>query len=348
MNEEIKEREIIEAALDALLKGTGLNGRILAREINAPRHNQPDAIIEITAEEKRILFVAEVKRADRVQMIGHIKAQLERTIQAGFPLHQPLLITPYMTRQLAEECRLLDLPFIDTAGNAFIRAPGTLFYITGCPRPEHEKQILYRANTALGLRITFALLCDPTFAEKTYREIANFTGVAIGTIGPVLKDLERRGFLYKGKRENFALKNAQMLFNEWLALYPGTLRPKLHPRRYYADPERLMKLDLAKYQAYWGGEMAAQKLTQYLKPERFTIYARGQVQPILLEARMRLDPEGNTEILDAFWPPEIDEAEATLAPTILVYADLMLTGDARNIETAKIINEKFIEPTHRP
>jgi hypothetical protein len=58
---------------------------------------------------------------------------------------------------------------------------------------------------------------------------------------------------------------------------------------------------------------------------------------------MRLAADGDTEILDAFWNPELDRIEKPLAPPLLVYADLMMTGNTRNIETAKILHEQYLQ-----
>lgn len=94
-----------------------------------------------------------------------------------------------------------------------------------------------------------------------------------------------------------------------------------------------------------GGEKAAELLTGYLHPERFTLYVEGPAPELLTKLRMRLDPNGNTEILEAFWTPELDTADKAIAPVLLVYADLMTTGIARNMEAAKLVYERFIEPT---
>jgi hypothetical protein len=50
---------------------------------------------------------------------------------------------------------------------------------------------------------------------------------------------------------------------------------------------------------------------------------------------LRTDVNGNVEIYRRFWT--FDGDQAGLAPTPLVYADLMATGDGRCIETAKMI-----------
>ena len=96
--------------------------------------------------------------------------------------------------------------------------------------------------------------------------------------------------------------------------------------------------------AYWGGERAAELLTGYLHAERYTLYARGRLPELLTKLRIRLDPQGNTEILEAFWSPELDRPGESVAPPMLVYADLMTTGIVRNVEAAKPIYEQFIEP----
>ena len=59
------------------------------------------------------------------------------------------------------------------------------------------------------------------------------------------------------------------MIEEWVTHYPATLLAKLNPRRFQADAERLHQTDLAQQNAYWGGEPAAEKLTQYLKPAQF-------------------------------------------------------------------------------
>ena len=100
-----------------------------------------------------------------------------------------------------------------------------------------------------------------------------------------------------------------------------------------------------------GGEVAAAYLTKYLKPKVVTIYAK-EPGRIALAHRLRKKPDGNVEILKIFWnfehlrQPTLRDYTDLVHP-ILIYADLMATGDARNIETAEIIYEQqlayFIE-----
>jgi hypothetical protein len=59
---------------------------------------------------------------------------------------------------------------------------------------------------------------------------------------------------------------------------------------------------------------------------------------------MRLATDGNTEILEMFWHPELVNQPTDIAPPLLVYADLTATTDGRNIEAAKEVYERFLEP----
>lgn len=53
-------------------------------------------------------------------------------------------------------------------------------------------------------------------------------------------------------------------------------------------------------------------------------------------------PEGDIEVLNTFWHLPPDAEEPDLVPPILIYADLLTTLDPRNIETAKMIRDKYI------
>jgi hypothetical protein len=58
---------------------------------------------------------------------------------------------------------------------------------------------------------------------------------------------------------------------------------------------------------------------------------------------LRADPEGELEVLDAFWGLPADPAYPDLVPSILIYADLVASVDPRNLEAAKLVKEQFID-----
>ena len=336
------ERRILDEALEALEAQTRGEVKVLRRPrgLFDPRF---DAQVELELHGQKILLLAEIKNVDRRPALAQIKEQLEKAIADQFPDYLPLLVAPYMTDAMAEECRRIDLPFADTAGNLFVRTGNTLLYIVGRPRPDYMGRA-QKGLTPAGMKIIFALLCKPELAGMAYRRIGAVAQVALGAVGPVLQNLEMRGFLGRGGKGAAALERTEDLLREWVVEYPAILRPKLNGRRYAADRIRFLDLDLKPLGAYWGGEVAAERLTRYLKAEHLLVYARGGIKDLLIQGRMRLAADGDTEILDAFWNPELDRTEKPLVPPLLVYADLMMTGDTRNLETAKILYEQYLHP----
>ena len=333
----IQEHRVLETAITTLHQTTGLGARVLP-EI-AGQNGVGDAIIEVETDRRKYRFAAEVKTVDRFETPAMVNARLKDLRM------RPLLVAPYITREIAERCRDLHLPFIDTAGNAYLEGPGLLIFVVGQPRPAELRQDRFRALNPAGLHITFALLCRPELIRANYREIAAAARVALGTVGPVMKDLEARGFLRLKTGTERDLLDPERMLQEWVTHYPTTLRPKLNPRRFQADPEQIHQTKIKQHNAYWGGEVAAEKLTHFLKPAHFTIYAREPIAKLVAANRMRADRTGNVEILDAFWDFDTGPDDAGMVPPVLVYADLLATNDGRNAEAARLIYEQRIEPT---
>ena len=101
-------------------------------------------------------------------------------------------------------------------------------------------------------------------------------------------------------------------------------------------------MNIKPYGACWGGEVAGTRLTQYLKPENVTIYAHTPPGKLILEHKLKKTGNGSIEILKPFWKTAPHDKNRETVPPLLVYADLMATGDMRNIETAGLIYEKHL------
>src|SRR2546428_13027792 len=173
------EQRILHAAGQALKRTTGLDAEI--HPIPAGQNRAADAIFELATNQRKHRFRAEVKAVDRFETPALIKAQSKAHREPT------LLVAPYITREVAERCRDLHLPFIDTAGNAYLEAPGLLVYVVGQQRPADVRPDRFRALNAAGLQVTFALLCQPDLILTNYRKIAAAAGVALGTGGPVMR-----------------------------------------------------------------------------------------------------------------------------------------------------------------
>lgn len=337
-----RDQELLEQALEAFTRTTRLATRVIAREVPNDRglgRFVIGAIVEIEANHVKHQFTAEIKFVDRFETLINLKAQGER---ARNPL---VIIAPYIATRTAQKCRELDLCFIDTAGNAFINTPGLFIFVTGNRHFEAPLQTNIRTNNAAALKIMFAILCRPELVKATYRELARVAGTALGTVGPVIKNLARRRFVTTGLTEKRHLLEPWKMLEEWIAFYPAVLRPKLKPRRFRATEKGWQqRVPLQAFNAFWGGEVAAEILTHYLRPEIFTIYTHRNPAKLIAECRFRADINGDIEILEAFWNEgEIPTPKVDVVPPILAYADLMTTTHGRNLEAAKLLYDRFIE-----
>jgi len=324
----------LHEALEVLRRTTGLTVEVQPTTFHdAPA---PDAVIRIAWQDIEWHFAAEFKNMITRATIGLAAQQLHEYRQKG------LLVTRYVTPQVADLLKEMNIPFVDVAGNAYINKPPLFIFIKGNKltdkyRPEPPT----RAFRPAGLQVVFALLCNPGLENAPLREIAKAATVALGTVGWVVDDLKKTGYLIDMGKRGRRLVRKENLLNRWVTTYPEQLRPKQLIGRFRADNYDWWKhTELQAFNAYWGGEVAATILTGYLKPQIVTIYTNQPVGKLLLKNKLRKHLNGEIEILKAFWGFEHNWPHRNVVHPLLIYADLLATGDARNIKTAGIIYEQ--------
>jgi hypothetical protein len=328
------ETELLEKALEALRRTTGIRVRF---ERLKPRREWPqaDARLRLKFPHVERRFDAEVKPALLLQTLGQAIEQMKRLPEKA------LLVTRYVNPNMAERLKQMDIPFLDTLGNAYLNAPPVFVYIKGLMPPRFPRERPTRAFVPAGLRVVFALLCRQELADARFRTIAQTAHVALGTVAWVLDDLVRLGHLLEMGKRRRRLIHKQQLLERWVAAFPNQLRPKLFLGKYAApDPKWWEQARIGDFRAYWGAEIAAARLTRYLKPELVTVYIRDRPGRFLAANRLRTDPGGNVDVLEAFWDTKCDWTDTEIVHPLLVYADLLATGDARNIETARRIYDE--------
>jgi len=331
MIEHTTEVGILERAVKAFHEATGIHLHAEPLVRMDARWQNVDAKVRLVTPDIDRRFAVEVKRWLNPHTLGFAVEQLNRLPEKG------LLVTEYVNPNMAERLKQMDIPFIDALGNAYLNVPPLFIYIKG-QRPQrrtfHERPT--RAFVPAGLKVVFALLCRRDLVGAPYRTIAETTNVALGTVAWVLEDLQRLGHLLEMGKRGRRLVQKQRLLERWVAAYPDQLRPKLMAGRYAApDPKWWERTNTKDFRAYWGGEIAAARLTRYLKPEVATIYVRDLPGKFLAANRLRKDVRGNIEVLKTFWNTDCDWTDKEIVHPFLVYADLLATGDARNLEAAR-------------
>ena len=291
-------------------------------------------------------YVVEVKRVVTPATLGATVAQLNQFADAYDRI--PLLVTTHVTPPVAERLKALDQQFADTAGNVYLTGPGLLVFVVG--RKPTEKPLPQRRDrlfTTAGVKVLFALICNPDLAMAPHRTIATTANVALGTVPAVLDEMNRRGYLLVTAR-NRRLNATRRLLDDWALAYARTLRPKTLLAT-YTTPNFAgwAKWKLPRGEAHWGGEPAANLLVRFLKPGILTIYAEKPPARLMVEQRLtiaRVPGDANTvEIREPFWGETLlQSGRDDTVPPALVYADLLATGDARCIETAQLVYDGYL------
>ena len=328
-------RRVAVAAVAAFKEATGFPVTAV-KENTRLTTGGADAVVKLG---NKTLMLA-VKRTLTPATLGQAQAQIARFGERG------VIVAHHIAPATAARLKALGVPFMDTAGNAYVRLPALFVYITGRkPETPAPRERRVRAFRATGLKVIFALLCRPDLVTAPYREIARAAGVALGAVGWVLNDLKHLGHLHESKTVGRVLEDRQRLIDQWVEGYGRELRPKLRPRRYQvANPDWWKKENLAALEMWLAGEPAAMVLTQHLRPEVVTVYGDTHFADLARKIHAAKHERGNLEVLQKFWRFEVPRLVGRIphAPPLLIYADLMATGDARNLETAKLLRERFL------
>ena len=339
--------DLIDAVMIAL-RGQGLAAKIKRREVPLQATaRRADALARIGIDGHEIDYLVEAKRQLTPALLGGTVAQLAQ--MRNHDKRPQLLVTDYVTPPLAERLREMDMQFADAAGNAYLRPAGALIWVTGRkPQETIRTDRTPRAFQPTGIKLLFGLICMPELAATPYREIADKTGTALGTINWVMRDLQEMRYLTAIKHKR-RLNATKRMLDEWALAYARTLRPKLLLGRYRTPTAReWQQWDVQKEQALWGGEPAGALLTDYLRPGMLTIYAKQVPARMIFDQKLTLVPnhrteeDGIVEFRNRFWNFDVPADKPNTVPAALVYADLLATGDARCIETARKIYDGYL------
>ena len=96
---------------------------------------QADDRIQITdGHHKWTLHVEYKAHVDRVATLHAVQNQLRGLTELG------LLVRPYLGPELARNCQEMGLPFLDAAGNAFLKLDGLFALVTGQKPDKTQRQ----------------------------------------------------------------------------------------------------------------------------------------------------------------------------------------------------------------
>jgi len=335
-----KDNQIAELALESLKKNAGITGTWKpVRGIT----ERLDGKLELKLNSKIVKLNAEVKS----ELKGH---DLQKILAMAAEFNPLIVIAQYIYPRIKEELREKGIAYLETNGNIFLKQQGNLIWLElqkGTP-PKIEK--INRAFSKTGLKVLFYFLLKEDLVNLPYREISTLTDVALGNITYVITGLKEQNFLLKLGQHQYKIQNKKELFENWITAYERRLKPDLEIGTFrFARREDFSKwqnLPLDPEKILWGGEPAGDLITNYLKPAELTLYTTQGKNELIKRYRIVPDPHGNIKVYKKFWQ-NIDtghlQGSNKVVPPILIYADLMNTGDRRCIETAGKVYEQYLQ-----
>lgn len=328
----MNEKDIIQLALTSLNDQEGINAIF-----TAGNHPMVDGEISMLFKDKEIKVFVEIKKELRPY-------QLPELLEKFRHWHPLMVIAEKIYPALKQELRNKGIGYLDTAGNIYVEQDGTIIWLEGHKPTMHEKPVTNRAFTKTGLKTVFYLLLHEDAINFPYRKLAEMTETALGNIKNIVEGLRETGFVLPLDEKKALLQNRKALLERWITGYRETLKPTLHIGNFrFLHPEEFGNLDALQgpdQETIWGGEPAAEEMTKYLHPQIYTIYTTAPKIDLMLKAKLIPDQNGNVEVYKKFWKDNITN---DYAPPLLVYADLVITDDPRNLETAEMIYDKYLK-----
>ncbi|SDZ79780.1 Transcriptional regulator, AbiEi antitoxin, Type IV TA system [Desulfuromusa kysingii] len=245
----------------------------------------------------------------------------------------PLLVSHYISPQMAALLKQQGIEYADGAGNLYLNQMPLYIEIGGQKHPKKPAGA-DRIFRTTGLKLIYLLLRNPQAINATYRTLADDAGIALGAIGDLFSELEKRGNLSvddKGKR---ILNAGEELLQRWQLGYLETLRPKLFLQRCQLPAgydinqivEQLQQMAIGK-EVLIGGELGAAILSSKFQPQSAVLYIQAeQLLKLMLQLHLTPDPDGQITLLQPFgnqchwggWQPD----GITLADPLLTFAEL--------------------------
>jgi hypothetical protein len=328
----MKDNKLVHIALENLQNNVGIAGKW-----NENGLRELDGKITFMIDKHQLKFNAKIKQ----ELRNH---QLPGILEGAKLYDSLILVANRLFPKIKEELRNNRIAYLEVNGNIFLNQQGIMIWVDAQQPLKEKKETGNRAFTKTGLKVIFHFLLDEDDINLPYREIAKRTETALGNINYIINGLKETGFVIKLNKDQYKLINKKSLLERWLTGYAEKLKPGLHIGNFrfvkHEDFLDWKALPVRDGKTFWGGEAAGSLLTTYLKPAELTLYTTETRNELIKHYRLIPDEKGNVKAFKKFWQ---NGTTGNIVPPLLAYADLMITGDRRCLETAQKIYDEFLQ-----
>jgi hypothetical protein len=236
----------------------------------------------------------------------------------------------------------------DALGTVYARAPGLLVDVRG-RRPPAARG-LRSAPTSSNLmsaaraKVVFCLLQWPELLHASVRVLAASAGVSVGSAQGTLSALDEEHHLTVGRT---GLTRRGELLDQWATAFPAGLGRRLELASFVGDPTPEVWAE-AGHVVHASGVYAAEGING----KGMTIYVERVDAKAVMASRWRTPQVANGEVANIvvrrrFWTSAEDSGDegrgkVLTAPELLVYADLLASGEPRQREVASHLRARLV------
>ena len=354
-----KDTQLVNAALERLKAVHPVQVKNLRFEESGQAAVGWDGQVTLKTVQGTVSYVFEVKSHLRPESVRHLLIQAKTFRKQPNKYKGILLLADYVNSSLGQQLREADINFIDTAGNVFLRQePGLHLYVEGKKPQIPMKEKPTRLFQPSGLTLLFGFLVTPESVNRSYRDLARANGVALGTVGWIMRDLREQGYLEPVGKDRLQLIRKKELLERWVDGYATRLRPKILVGE-FVSPTSDLEATVDAFETYALKQQIHLALTGGFGAFELLHHYRGQILSIFVEhwmpatalAALHLLPRkgGAVKVLRSFSPTVFEALDAQtghpVAHPLLVYAELLYQGGDRELETARQLYTTFLEPS---
>ncbi len=299
-----------------------------------------DMEISLYARDRTLRFKTETRQELRTRHIPYLLDLAQKK--------QPLMVIGgKIYPDVKEALRKQHIPYLEANGNISIQQDELFIWVDSNKAVNLYKGRTNRAFTKAGLKVLFHLLMSERFVTLPYRELSALTATSLGNVTNVMNALRDAGYLYETPTGELKLRNKKQLLDKWVAGYEQLLKPSIEIGTFrfinQQDHETWRRVPLENRKTMWGAEAGAHLLTGQLRPHNLVIYTTESRNDLINHYRLMRDPEGYITIYHKFW--NYDGFRSNISPPILLYADLLHTGDTASLSVAQRIYDDHLKDT---
>ncbi len=318
----------------ATLRGPGVPGR----------RRWMDGILVVRTQDDQYELPVELKRTYLTYATADgVLAQMQAITRKPWMLFAPYIPRP-MGRYLAEH----EVNYADLAGNhRLVLGQRYATHVEGRTRerPAEER----RGLRVPGYLVVFAILAEPKLLDATVRGLADAAGTGKTAAAETLRRLHEENLVGEVKGRQFIMEN-KVLLDRWIAGYATHVRPRLLIGTYRTADQNPMALERHLETALgdkprwgFGGGAAAARLLRVFRGERTVVHLNEVLIDVPKRIRAQRADNGPLVLLRAPGQVAFDGVKPRTVHPLLIYTELLVTGDPRAREAAGELWERYLE-----